>query len=114
MPAYYFDLITDHGLVRDAEGTDLRDDREASGHARSVVLELMRYREAETQTWQLHVYDAVRRRRLRLPFDDARLLSPTMKLAGAIYQKRSSCLRFFGKNVARLRFLFGRGSELVH
>jgi hypothetical protein len=68
MPSYFFDLTTDSGLIRDVEGTDLRDDTEASEHARFVALELMRGREAETQTWQLEVYDGARQRRLKVPF----------------------------------------------
>lgn len=71
MPSYFFDLTTDTGLVRDAEGTVLRDDAEASEHARSVVRELMRGREAETQAWHLDVYDVSGRRCLELQFGNA-------------------------------------------
>ncbi len=77
MPSYFFDLTTDTGLVRDADGTDLRDDAEAGEHARSVVLELMRGREAETQAWHLAVYDDARRRCLQLPFGDADATYPS-------------------------------------
>jgi hypothetical protein len=81
VPLYFFDLITDIALVRDTTGTDLRDDAEASEHAKSVALELMRGREAKTQTWHLVVYDAARRRCLELPFGDADTMYPSTTAA---------------------------------
>jgi hypothetical protein len=68
MPSYFFDLTTDMGLVRDPEGTELRNDAEAREYASSVVLELRKGRETETRAWHLDVYDVARRRCLELPF----------------------------------------------
>lgn len=70
MPSYFFDLTTEMGLVRDSEGTELRNDAEASEHASCVVLELRKGRETKTKAWHLDVYDVARRRCLELPFED--------------------------------------------
>jgi hypothetical protein len=58
MTTYYFNLLTQEGVICDPEGTDLADFSSAWEHARGVACELMRDNELRTRSWRLDVCDS--------------------------------------------------------